>query len=983
MNRVTKGIKDTFVSKNFLLFILIGVVNTFNGTLVASVLSNWLQPNLAFIIGYMFGLIIAYILNSKFNFKESISCEKLIKFAVSYVPNFVIQNIVVIIMYNVLGINKIVAYMIAAAIGVPLTYLFIKFYAFKDKKEEMVKHKVLSFDWFTSHPVLLYSSIFLFFLLFACISNWSILIGENLMKYDIWDAEYPAQVLMSDALSANTIPMWNPLMQYGTPYYAIMGMPVWYPITLVLAMFGYEPNTVAISYIVHIAIGGFGMFLLGKQHLDEENNHISKSTLFSSLIVGIVYCGSGVFLSNAQHIMIIISAAWIPYVFFFMRCYIRKKHIFFGMLAGGCAGLILLGGYPELFYNLFLFLFIYTIYYKWNNNNSYIKNITSSMVSYVSVCIFTVMSAAIVMIPFVNNMGLTSRANGLGQMPMNIPFYTIVSFFMPGSAYLVSNVEQSMINFYMSILFVVLIPTCFSIKDKHKKFNFIMVVGAFILCFGGEMPIHSIIYRILPMYDKFRFPSINRVFVAIFALLIVVRVLKELINSGENKEISLYIGRLMKGVAIACVSLSLVGLLFKDKTEIDVDKCLIVAKMLGVTLLFVGLYYVLFNNYRVGKMKETSMAYCLMGIVVLEVLTYGYIETPISIARYSPTAYSNVQEVRDAINGELYANEIRNYDANFAGQPRSTSGYNSKAIAFNKTFDEEGYLSYRLQSIEDFKITYRRSIMEENPVIYFTNNIVTPDVMSYEEWINSCDGEPEEIFVERVQGNTDISIQKFEENVIYEKPLSIVIDNNTLLVNDIVNSTETKTGRVRVYLLESINDSKVKMEISFVRSDNFVQAYEGEFNVSKNEKGYYVDVFFPQVDQTYSNVEITSNAVTMTNADLVVVERMKEDKYVQVQEFGFNNIRMSVNADRDGYLTVLQSKHFGWKAYVDGKEKDIELVNGCFMGLYLEEGSHEIVMEFKPYDFFVGISITLTYLVVLVILGIVYWKKSAKEKNIA
>lgn len=977
MNKVTKGVKDIFVSKNFLLFILIGIVNTFNGTLASSVLSNWLQPNLAFVIGYMFGLVIAYILNSKFNFKERMSYEKLIKFAISYIPNFLIQNIVVIITYNIFGIDKVISYMVAAIIGVPITYLFIKFYAFKENKEETVKYKILSMDWFNSHIALLYLSVFMFFVFFACISNWSILIGENLMKYDIWDAEYPLQVLMSDALASNTIPIWNPLMQYGTPYYAIMGMPVWYPITLVLALFGYAPNTVAISYIVHIAIGGFGMFLLAKQHLCEENSYVSKTAIFSSLIIGIVYCGSGVFLSNAQHIMIIISAAWIPYVFFFMRRYIKDGKIFFGMLAGGCAGLILLGGYPELFYNLFLFLLLFTIYYKWQNNNSCIKNIFSALLSYVTVCIFTVMSAAIVMVPFVNNIGLTSRANGLGQKPMNIPFYSIVSFFMPGSAYLVSNIEQSMMNFYMSILFIILIPLCLRIKDKHKKFNTIMAICAFVLCFGGEMPIHSIMYRFFPMYDRFRFPSLNRVFVVIFFSLVVVRVIQELINGEREEQLTLYIGRLLKIISVIFITLLLVGRLFEDKTQIDLDKCLTVAKMLGISLLFVGLYYVLFSNFKV--IKQTLRAYYLFGIIIVEALTFGYLETPISIARYSQTAYSNDQMVKDAIDKEFNENKTRNSSVNFSKQPRSTSGKNSKVIAFNKTFDEEGYLSYRLQSIDDFKITYRRSIMEENPVIFFTNNIITPSVMSYEEWINACDSEPEQIFVEREQDNVDCKTQKFEERVIWEKSLDITNDNNKLVVNDTVGSTERKTGRVRLYFSEQVNISNIELKISFTRSDDFVQEYEGEFVVSENERGNYVDVFFPEVDKLYSSVAITSDGTIMDSADLVVVERMNEDRYVQVHSFGFNDINMTVNADCAGYLTILQSKHFGWTAYVDGKEKEIELVDGCFMGIFLEEGTHQIVMEFKPYDFYVGILISTVYLVILVIAGVVYCKKYIKE----
>ena len=59
---------------------------------------------------------------------------------------------------------------------------------------------------------------------------------------------------------------------------------------------------------------------------------------------------------------------------------------------------------------------------------------------------------------------------------------------------------------------------------------------------------------------------------------------------------------------------------------------------------------------------------------------------------------------------------------NFAGHKRSTSGLNGQAIVFQKTFDEEGYISFLMNSIEEFKDTYRRSIMETNPVIYFTGD---------------------------------------------------------------------------------------------------------------------------------------------------------------------------------------------------------------------------------------------------------------------
>lgn len=83
-----------------------------------------------------------------------------------------------------------------------------------------------------------YAGIFLLFLLISFLLNWSLLMGENLIQYDIWDAEYPSQVLMSETISDHTLPLWNPLVCFGTPNYSVIGTPVWYLVTLILAWIG-------------------------------------------------------------------------------------------------------------------------------------------------------------------------------------------------------------------------------------------------------------------------------------------------------------------------------------------------------------------------------------------------------------------------------------------------------------------------------------------------------------------------------------------------------------------------------------------------------------------------------------------------------------------------------------------------------------------------------------------------------------------------
>lgn len=130
MNIINK-IKNIFINKEFILFIIIGVINTFNGIVFSFIYSSLLNENLAFVLGYISGLIVSYILNSYITFKEKLSITKFLKFGISYIPNFIIQNIVVIITFNILGLHKLIAYCLAAIIGIPVTFALLKLFAFK------------------------------------------------------------------------------------------------------------------------------------------------------------------------------------------------------------------------------------------------------------------------------------------------------------------------------------------------------------------------------------------------------------------------------------------------------------------------------------------------------------------------------------------------------------------------------------------------------------------------------------------------------------------------------------------------------------------------------------------------------------------------------------------------------------------------------------------------------------------------------------
>ncbi len=124
--------KKQLLNSKFIRFILVGIVNMFNGVLFSYIMSCFIKNvTISFWLGYSLSLIISYILNSKIVFVEKLDVEKAVKFMISYIPNFLIQNLFVLVLYEWFNINKLFTYMMSAMIAVPLTFFILEFFAFK------------------------------------------------------------------------------------------------------------------------------------------------------------------------------------------------------------------------------------------------------------------------------------------------------------------------------------------------------------------------------------------------------------------------------------------------------------------------------------------------------------------------------------------------------------------------------------------------------------------------------------------------------------------------------------------------------------------------------------------------------------------------------------------------------------------------------------------------------------------------------------
>lgn len=108
------------------------------------------------------------------------------------------------------------------------------------------------------------------------------------------------------------------------------------------------------------------------------------------------------------------------------------------------------------------------------------------------------------------------------------------------------------------------------------------------------------------------------------------------------------------------------------------------------------------------------------------------------------------------------------------------------------------------------------------------------------------------------------------------------------------------------------------------------------------------------------------------------------DGYIILKKYSPNRMIYKFSS-KENRMTVFSEIYYpkGWKAYIDGKETEILRVNYILRGLIIPNGEHEIIFEFKPKSYFTGgiISGIASAIILLSLLAsIVILLRTSREK---
>ncbi len=309
--------------------------------------------------------------------------------------------------------------------------------------------------------------------------------------------------------------MWNPFEASGTPFLANILSAMFFPLNILFLVLPTD-HVFGIKLIIDIFIAGVSTYLLARQ---------VKLDKYSSFFASMVFMFSGIFIGRMSigHEPAIDVIALAPLLFLFFLKTLEKRSIKFGVLTGVVLALQILAGYLQFaIYSAYLmmFYFVFDLFFTKEFKKRKILFNKSALVAIVF--IFGLLVSAFQFLPSlefskysiqagqsISYKLLTSDSSSYAMTPK----YTI-SLLMPDffgsridNTYWASDqFEES--TAYFGILPLLLIPLALIFnRNKYVIFFSLIAIIALVFSYGQYTPLFKLFHKIILFLDIVRNPA--------------------------------------------------------------------------------------------------------------------------------------------------------------------------------------------------------------------------------------------------------------------------------------------------------------------------------------------------------------------------------------------------------------------------------------------------------------------------------------------
>jgi hypothetical protein len=260
---------------------------------------------------------------------------------------------------------------------------------------------------------------------------WPVTLGQKVfIDRDIFQFFYPIRLELARRLAEGSIPLWNSGMDAGFPLFAEGQIAALYPPNIFL--FRLLPIGFALSYsiLLHFSWASLGMYTFCRS---------LGLRVASALLAGFVFSFSGFFLAHVQHLSLMATASWLPWLLYLQRQYQfargenRRTWITWFALTSVAIALQFLSGFPQV---SAMNLGVFILFAMLGTNAGESKKILSDLGAALMCIALGVGIAAVQLLPLTELISLSMRGQPIGEINFLVfsdPGELIQSVFLSGS----------------------------------------------------------------------------------------------------------------------------------------------------------------------------------------------------------------------------------------------------------------------------------------------------------------------------------------------------------------------------------------------------------------------------------------------------------------------------------------------------------------------------------------------------------------------
>ena len=817
--------------------------------------------------------------------------------------------------------------------------------------------------------VLIYISLLVFF-------HSIIFDGKTYQSADTI-ASHSWETLYRDAKTEGIFPLWNPYIFCGMPGYASVTFAVqrtfdittfiWEQIVRkVLTYFFFDDGGQSGTWLLYYLVYGIGIYLFAYQKLKNKSVAVivSLMALYATYVALLIMMG---------HMTKLAVLAWFPYVFLIVDKLRDKFSLLWALLLILVIRLLIEPVHVQFIYYSYLALGLYLLFFfirallkKENWRNVLISGATLVVASLFAFLMgadqyFSTLEYNPYSIRGANPIVQTSAAHQTKTIEGGLDYdyatsYSfspgeLMTFFVPSwygfgplsyQGPLTGNQPQRLYFYlgqqpivdgpqYMGIIVIILamVGVYRFRKDPFVQFLGGLIVFALFVSFGRDLPfIYDLMYRFVPMFNKFRAPVLILMLVqfctpmlAGYGITSFLTERNKTMSQAQEKKWKYILGGLSLGALMTLVASSLIKDFYSSFFPLeDISKAL--ARSYGqLNPNVVGMFYDIISS--------SVLSDILIGFILLLFMFgafYYYQKGKLKL----PTLYGLLIVV---VLFDLWRIGWKTSD------PKSQQEAMQMTVIpdFVKVLEQDT-TQYRVLKMIDGQPVY------DNSLAYWR--------------------------IQNAYGYQGAKMRTYQDMVDVAglgNPLVWQMMNIKYLIT---NRDESNPGLVQVY---NSPGTKVYTFRSWLPRTFFVNRCEVSDSLSTLNK--IAAMSFDPRDIAYLSKTITAK-----------IDPPLQGAEATIVHYGIQDIEVHVTATGNNLLFLSETYYpKGWKAYLDGNEAEILRLDYLFRGLIIPQGTHTLVMKFEPSTFFLGREISLATNVLvwgMLLAGTFHFVKRRNKKNI-